>query len=297
MPISLRLCSSVMSVEARHLRCFLAIAEHGNVTRAAAALHVTQPALSRTLRQLEEHLGVRLIERSTHHLELTPAGVAYQARAAAAVAAMDSALDPAGLATWPLRVGHAWSALGRFTTPLLRRWEATYPDVPLELLRFDDRLAGLSRGEVAVAILRDPDSTESMQTSLLFREPRVAGLPADSPLAAADRLSLHDLVDQTIATNHISGTTSLSMWPVEARPSRTVDTTNTDDWLAAIASGRSVGVTTASTSYIHPYPGVVYVPLVDAPEVSVLLAWTVPLVHPGIPDFVAVARAVVAETL
>ena len=50
----------VMTVEVRHLRAFLAIAEEGTITRAAARLHLTQPALSRTLRQLETHLGLRL---------------------------------------------------------------------------------------------------------------------------------------------------------------------------------------------------------------------------------------------
>ena len=95
-----------MTVELRHLRCFLAIAEEANITRAAAVLHVGQPALSRTLRQLEEHLGVRLVDRSTHHLHLTEAGSAFRVRAASAVAAVDDALDPVRVGTWPLRLGH-----------------------------------------------------------------------------------------------------------------------------------------------------------------------------------------------
>ena len=74
MPNARRLCSGVMTADLRHLRAFLAIAAEGSVTRAAARLHVTQPALSRTLRQLEQHLGVRLVDRSTHHLRLTAAG-------------------------------------------------------------------------------------------------------------------------------------------------------------------------------------------------------------------------------
>src|SRR5262245_10141626 len=141
MPNAARLCSAVMAVDVRHLRSFLAIADAGNITRAAADLHVTQPALSRTLRQLELHLGVPLVDRSTHHLRLTTSGAAFRIRAAAAVAAVDDALDPRRLDSWPLRVGHAWSALGRYTTPLIRRWAQVHPDVPLQLLRVDDRLA------------------------------------------------------------------------------------------------------------------------------------------------------------
>ncbi|WP_159041797.1 LysR family transcriptional regulator, partial [Streptomyces aureus] len=79
-----------MSIELRHLRCFLAIAEESSLTRAAARLHLTQPAVSRTLAALEHHLGARLVDRSTHHLALTAEGRAFQDRAAAALAAFEA---------------------------------------------------------------------------------------------------------------------------------------------------------------------------------------------------------------
>lgn len=118
------------AVELRHLRAFLAVAEEGNVTRAAAHLGLTQPAVSRTLAALERHLGIRLVDRSTHHLALTPEGVAFRDKAAAAVAAFDEALDTGRLRHWPLRLGHAWSAFGPYTTPLLRAWQERYPATP-----------------------------------------------------------------------------------------------------------------------------------------------------------------------
>src|SRR5215831_18997529 len=73
-PTCMRLRLRRMTMELRHLRCFLAIAEEGTLTRAATRLHLTQPVVSRTLRQLEDHLGVRLIDRSTHYLGLTAPG-------------------------------------------------------------------------------------------------------------------------------------------------------------------------------------------------------------------------------
>src|SRR6185312_9689108 len=91
MPVHERLCSADMTAELRHLRAFVAIADEENITRAAARLHLTQPALSRTLQQLEAHLGVRLVERSTHHLRLTAPGRAFTDRARAAVTAVDDA--------------------------------------------------------------------------------------------------------------------------------------------------------------------------------------------------------------
>ena len=287
----LRLCSVVMTVELRHLRAFLAIAAEGTITRAAARLHVTQPALSRTLRQLEDHLGARLIDRSTHHLQLTAAGHAFQPRAAAAVTAVDEALDPAGAGAWPLRLGHAWSALGEHTTPLLRRWKQEHPDTPLRLLRVDDRTAGLDHGTVDVAVIRgEPGLPAEVNTVVLLLEPRVVAVAADSPLARKARLTLHDLIDKPIAVNTIAGTTALGLWPPDDTPHDAVEVANTDDWIAAVAAGHAVGITTTATAATYPSPEVAYIPLVGVPEVTVYLAWKQPPSHPAVPDFIALAR-------
>jgi DNA-binding transcriptional LysR family regulator len=284
-----------MTVELRHLRAFLAIAAEGNVTRAAAALHLTQPALTRTLRQLEGHLGVRLVDRSTHHLDLTPAGRLFQAKAAAAVAAVDEAIDATHAGTWPLRLGYAWSALGGATTTLLRRWKREQPATPLELLRVDDLAGALLSGRVDVVLVRGAAVViPGARTELLTSEARVVALPADSPLAARPVLALADLADQTIAMNPVSGSTTLELWPAERRPARTVVTANTDDWLTAIAAGDAIGVTASSTVGMHPHPGVVYVPLAGAPAIPVRLAWPDPPGHPAVPSLVALAHEVVA---
>ncbi|MFI6768226.1 LysR family transcriptional regulator [Streptomyces sp. NPDC050355] len=281
-----------MSIELRHLRCFLAIADTLSVTRAAERLHLTQPAVSRTLRRLEQELGVRLVDRSTHHLALTPDGAAFRDRAAVAVAAFDRALGFAHHPGWPLRLGHAWSAAGTDTTALLRRWRKEHPGTPLELLRIDDRTAGLARGEVDAALLRGDVHTPGLVTEQLTTEPRVAGLPADDPLAHRAALSLAELADRTIALNTVSGTTTLDLWPASARPSSTITIGNTDDWLAAVTGGRAVGVTTTATAEMHPHPSMAYVPRTDAPPVPVVIAWRDEPGHPHIPDLVALAREV-----
>lgn len=87
---------SMASIELRHLRCFLAVADEGNVTRAAARLRLSQPAVSRALAALEKELGARLVDRSPHHLTLTGAGHAFRPKAATAVAAFDTALADGG---------------------------------------------------------------------------------------------------------------------------------------------------------------------------------------------------------
>ncbi|MGW3686193.1 LysR family transcriptional regulator [Streptomyces sp. NPDC005125] len=285
------------SVELRHLRAFLAVADAGNVTRAAAALRLTQPAVSRTLAALEQHLGVRLVDRSTHHLALTPEGVVFRDKAAAAVAAFDEAVDSGGLRHWPLRLGHAWSAFGPYTTPLLRSWQERYPETPLELLRIDDRTAGLTRGEVDAALLRGPVDAPGLVAEVLFSEDRVAAVTADGPLAAHTTLRLADLADGTVVLNTVSGTTTIDLWPPHARPAATLTVANTDDWLTAIAAGRGSGVSVASTADMHPHAGVAYRPLLDAPTVPLLLARRDAPGHPALPKLAAMAREIIGEDI
>ncbi|MEV6973714.1 LysR family transcriptional regulator [Kitasatospora sp. NPDC093806] len=284
-----------MTMELRHLRAFLAIAEEGTITRAAARLHTGQPALSRTLRQLEDHLGVRLVDRSTHHLELTAAGRTFRDRAVAALAAVDAALDPATLTAPPLRLGHPWPALGGHTIPLLRRWDREHPEVPLELRRIDDRTAGLTRGEVDVALLRGEVTAPGLVTDPLAAEERVAVVPAGSELAAREVLTLADLATRPVVLNTVAGTTTLDLWPADARPATTIEVANTDEWLTAIAAGRAVGISTSATPRLHEHPAIAYRPLADAPPVPLLLAWRRGAsVHPAVPALVRLAREVLA---
>ncbi|KQX84014.1 LysR family transcriptional regulator [Streptomyces clavifer] len=283
-------------VDVRHLRAFLAIADEGSVTRAAARLRLSQPVVSRTLASLENHLGVRLVDRSTHHLALTAEGVLFRDKAAAAVGAFDEAVDSGRLRHWPLRLGHAWSAFGPYTTPLLRTWQQRHPLTPLELRRIDDRTAGLTRGEVDAALLRGPVDAPGLVTELLFTEDRVAAVAADGPLAAGRSLSLADLAGEAVVLNTVSGTTTLDLWPPHARPAATLTVANTDDWLTAIAAGRGAGVSGASTADMHPHAGVAFRPLDDAPPLPVLLARRDGPGHPALPRLVSLAREIVGRS-
>ena len=112
-----------MTVELRHLRAFAAIATEQNLARAAATLHVTQPALSRTLAQLEREVGILLVDRSTHHCSLTPAGEQLALDVADALHAVDAALARAAGLEPPLRLGHTWSA-GTYLADIVRAWNA-----------------------------------------------------------------------------------------------------------------------------------------------------------------------------
>jgi DNA-binding transcriptional LysR family regulator len=293
MPIGLALCSPGMTVELRHLRAFAAIAEEGSVTAAARRLAITQPALSRTLAQLERSLGARLVERSTTSLGLSPEGRVLLPKVLAALAAVDEVLDPAAVRARPLRVGHAWSGAGPHTTAILREWQGQHPDVPVEVRRVDDRLAGLARGQVDVAFLRGNVEAAGVRTRLLHREPRVAALPADHRLAGAAATTMAELAVERLVVNPTSGTVSELLWPVGARPEVALRVRTVEDWLIAIAAGQGIGLTAASTAQLHAHPGVVFVPVIDAPAMPVLLGWRDGPGHPARDDFVTVAVEVV----
>jgi DNA-binding transcriptional LysR family regulator len=279
-----------MTVDARHLRAFLAVVEEGTITRAAERLHVTQPALSRTLRQLETHLGVRLIDRSTHHLAMTAAGEAYHPRAAAAVSALDGALDPVLAERQPLRLSYSWAALGALTAPLVRDWTHDHPDAPVELHRIDDRLAGLLEGRADVAIVRGVGPLNGVHRLELGREDRLVALPAGHPLSERPEVALDDLVGETLVLNVVSGTTSLELWPSDRRPERIVRVNNTDEWLLAVATGTAVGVTVRSSESMYADPHVTYRLIHDAPTVSLSLMWLEPPSHPGCSSFASYVR-------
>ena len=278
-----------MAVELRHLRCFLAIVDEGNITRAAQRLHLSQPALSRALAQLERNLAVRLIDRSTHHLVLTEVGRVFAVTAREAVERVDEAITSINTSVPPLRFGHSWSSTTHVAA-IVRSWTAEFPDRRLRLRRSDERLAGLPSGRVDVALVRGPITDASIRSTVVDTERRLAVVPADHRLAGRTNVSLADLSAETLIINSVAGTTTLDLWPQPPRPTIGADLTTIDDWLLAIATSSGVGVTPASTALLHPHPDVRFIPIDDAPLVPLVLAWPRHQPHPHIATFVSVAR-------
>ncbi|MFD7630197.1 LysR family transcriptional regulator [Streptomyces sp. NPDC059851] len=284
-----------MNVELRHLRTLAAIGDEGTITGAAAALHLSQPAVSRTLDQLEQRLGTRLVERTTRRLSLTPAGRRLCEHAHRILTQLDDALAEAaaGPEPRPLRIGFAWAALGEHTVALLRDWRRDHPDTPVQVHRLPDPVAALRRGDIDAAFVRalpEGDGAAGLTALALYSEPRVAALCEDDPLADRQRVSLSELVDRTVVLCATAATTSTALWPQGRRPGATLEVANVDEWLTAIATGEAVGVTAEATRHSHPYPGVRYLPITGIGPVTVhFLAPTVP-VHPATAAFRRHAR-------
>jgi DNA-binding transcriptional LysR family regulator len=282
---------AVSSVELRHLRGFVAVAEERSFTRAAVRLSLTQPALSRTIAQFERLLGVTLLHRTRQVVELTPAGQHFLPAAKRALAVVEDALRSATDEIPPLRVSFTYGATLPFIAPIVKAFERAQPRASVELHRVDDPLAGLGDGRSDIAFLPMAPDDPSIETATVGEEPRVAAIPADHPLARRRSLRLRNLRNEKLVMNVVSGTTRLDLWPPGEAPRTIVEVGNVEEWLEAIAAGRGIGMTPATTSRLYNHPQIRYRPILDAPPVQIVMAWPARGAHPLKSSFVAAASS------
>ena len=192
-------------MELRQLRYFVAIVDHGSLSRAALALHVAQPALTQQLRQLEEELGVQLLHRSAQGVLSTDAGKIFYAHAQAILkqvadarsAVTQSAERPSGAVT----LGLPHSISGALALPLLTAARAQYPAITLQLT---EELTGnlheqLRAGRINLAVLFDDGQLQQFASTALVEEELRFICRADAPYARdAAALTLREAVGATL---------------------------------------------------------------------------------------------------
>jgi DNA-binding transcriptional LysR family regulator len=266
------LYAGVMDLELRHLRCLIAIVDAGTFTDAAIELGMSQAAVSRNLQALEQVLGVRLLHRTSRSLTPTTAGVHALAQARQVLAAADNLVAEATTGHTTLRIGHAWSAMGRHTREFQRRWAAAYPDVELQLIRTNSATGGLAEGLCDIAVLRTVADARRFASATVGQERRYCALPADDPWARRRSIHLSEVPQRTLLVDRRTGTTTPDLWPEDERPP-IQDTRDIDDWLAIIAAGGGIGITPEGTTAQYRRDGVVFRPLRDAPPVDVHMIW------------------------
>src|SRR6476469_2938902 len=159
--------------EIRQLRYFVAVAERGSVSQAAVDLHISQSALSETLRKLETELGVDLLERSSRGVALTSAGDALLAGARDAIERFDAALAAARGQTGRLRVGFEAAGAGRLSTQSRARFLARFPHVRVEPRRFEwgGEVVAVREGECDVAFVWLPADLTGLTSEIVASEP------------------------------------------------------------------------------------------------------------------------------
>ncbi|WP_046732081.1 LysR family transcriptional regulator [Streptomyces humi] len=257
-------------VELRHLRAFASVARHRSFSRAAEELLITQPALSRTIAQLEGVLHVRLLDRSSRHVELTDTGAEFLRHTEQVLAALDQALAAAGRRV-TLRLGFSWLLPDPWAQRAVGRFEES-TGATVALVRTDDPLQALSRRALDIAVVRGAfDTPPGARTVHLFDEPRVAVCSEHSDLTRFDHLDWTDVRHWTLVVNTVSGTTGPWSWPADQRPDRIIETSNYDEWLESVAANRGIGIVPEVARRRTQHPAVRYVPLTDAPPSPVRL--------------------------
>lgn len=189
-------------LDSRGLALFLAVADTLSFRQAAERLHISQPPLSRAIRQLEERLGCALFVRDTQSVRLAPAGerllpharkiMRLLAQAEASIAAppvpprlrlgLTTAVEP----PWFQGIGARMEASGRFDAVLV------VSDTSPRLVR------QLRTRRLDAALIALPTETEGLSVTVLDRQPMIVALPSAHPLARRRTLSLRDLADESI---------------------------------------------------------------------------------------------------
>jgi DNA-binding transcriptional LysR family regulator len=194
-----------MAITLDQVRCFIAVAEELHFGRAATRLSMTQPPLTRQVQKLEKSVGARLLERDNRHVELTRAGEAFLDEAYRLLNLVEGAGDLARRveagAAGVVRLGFTAMSAISILGPLLRRLAAELPDVEVLLSERVtlDQVDGLRRGELDVGLARPPFDTTLLSSRVVLREPLMAAVPADHPLAALDRpLTPQDFESQPV---------------------------------------------------------------------------------------------------
>ncbi|MFF5787982.1 LysR family transcriptional regulator [Streptomyces sp. NPDC012693] len=274
-----------MDVDTRLLRSFATVAQEGNLTRAAQRLFISQPALTKQIRQLETLLDVQLFTRSRAGMSLTEPGRALAAGVPGLLAGWDrvrrETRDAASRAARVLRIGFLASAANELTPRITAAFAARRPGwrVDMRQAPWSDPTAGLAAGDVDAALLRLPfPGQDGLRTETLLTEDRWAVLPDDHPLAGRAEIPFPELWDEPfVAAPPETGPWQDYWLAVDAREGRPAligaVTENPDDWLTAIANGYGIALAPASAARFYPRPGIVYRPVTGVAPTSVGVAW------------------------
>ncbi|MER6951595.1 transcriptional regulator CynR [Nonomuraea sp. NPDC000554] len=195
-----------MGPELRHLRYLIAVAEHGNFTRAAEDLRVSQPTLSQQIKQLERAVGAQLLDRSGRSVRLTDAGEAYVHYARRALrdlrAAERAVLDVADLSRGSLRLAVTPTFTAYLIGPLIAEMHARHPGITLDVKEMtQDRIeAGLLADELDLGIAFHDQHLPGISGTALFMETLSLVVSADHPAGERPRpMPARDLTRHRLA--------------------------------------------------------------------------------------------------
>ncbi len=271
-------------LDLRQLHYFVVVVDEGQMTRAAARLHIAQPALSQAIGKLEGELGVRLFERHSRGVTPTEAGDAFFERAAAALIAVEEAeeaLDPWLQAAPRLVLGFPESA-GDLARALIRRLMREHPDIDVETRHLlpVERLAAIKRGHIDAEIVYPPAADEQFLEHLIALSPRYVLVSEDHPLAGESTLTFEQIEHETLPGRDpsVDERWAADAWLMKYRSSPPVLSAETpaslDELWAVVSRGRAIAILPQFMVARLQGDGLRAIPLlgIDPVEVSLLVA-------------------------
>lgn len=275
----------------RALQALSVVVDEGHFGRAAEKLYITTPALSQQIRRLETQLGVRLLERNAHPIELTEAGRILLPRAREI---LDTADQAVGLLialqrreSRHLRIGFINGAAGRVGRAVL---DALHSPFELVHLDWSEQQSAVASGKVDAAFVRPPlPPVEGLALELIGEEPRVVVLPRGHRLAEKTSIAIAELDTEVHVRSEAFGEEWLRWWSVDPRPSgmpvRYGPSVRTmDELLEVVANGAAVAITAATISEYYTRNDVAFVPISDIDPCAIELCTRVDEPHPGVSD-------------
>lgn len=186
-------------MELRHLRYFITVAEELNFSKAALKLYTAQPSLSQQIKDLEEDVGVRLLNRTKRKVELTEEGAVFLEQARLTLAQADKAVAMARQVSKSkqqlLRIGFVPVAEMKIFPYVLPNLRVQNPDLKIELMSLNnnDQMRRLKKGELDISFTRNNFQSDEIESKFVLREPLIFILPKEHPLAKYERIPVRAL--------------------------------------------------------------------------------------------------------
>jgi len=271
-------------MEMRQLRYFLAIAEELHFTRAAALLHVAQPALSHQIRQLEEEIGAKLFERTNRRVRLTAAGNVFRDRVRvsldqAARAALEAGKVGRGEAG-TISVGVGSSAVWTVLPRLLRRFQRMAPAASIDIREMEpsEQLEGLRHETLDFGLLRAPVNDPELDSIVISSEKLIVALPERHKAASHRQVDLRSLVNETLVAprrQSMPASHEIALKACEEagfRPAKIITTRFLQTALCLVAGRLGFALVPELFGHTLRVRGVVYRPLLGQTSMSELTA-------------------------
>lgn len=238
-----------VDLDLRLVRYFVVVADRRHFGRAATALRVAQPSLSRQIRRLEQQLGARLLDRTPQGTRLTEAGEVFLPAAKALLRSAARAAAQTRAAAQPSRITIGYTT-GLIVTPAARELRRQHPDADVHTVHLEWNAArqSLLDHRVDAVVTRLPFPTDQLHVTILYDEPRVLVVPLDHRLAGKESITLDDIADEPMPRVRDSDPTWSAFWRVDPRPDgrRAPDGPFIDpleDKFEVIAAGQAVAIT------------------------------------------------------